>query len=225
MSLWFVAATRLAEAAFHRDSMLARSLARAEAFAPFVLAAAYENKRPLGEIYNLAIERAGHDDLLAFVHDDVWFDDYYVAQRIREGLAAYEVIGVAGSVTREPRQASWVFDGDKPRSDRMGLSGGVLHGAPDRASPARFGDAPAEVRLLDGVFLAARAKTLKERGVRFDPRFPFHFYDTDFCRACETAGVRMGTWPIALTHRSSGEGWDGPAWDAAYRVYLDKWGE
>jgi len=225
MKFWFVAATRLARDAFHRDAMLARSLARAEAFSPFVLAVAYDNRRPLADAYNAAIEQSGRDDVLAFVHDDVWVDDWHVAQRLRDGLAAFDVVGVAGSVTREPRQASWVFDGDKPRPNREGLSGGVQHGAPDRSSPARFGDTPTEVRLLDGVFLAARAATLKERGVRFDPRFPFHFYDTDFCRSCEKAGLRLGTWPIALTHASSGKGWDGPAWDAAYRVYLDKWGE
>ncbi|HEY8242147.1 MAG TPA: glycosyltransferase [Casimicrobiaceae bacterium] len=225
MKLWFVAATRLAEAAFHRDAPLARSLKRAEAYSPFVLAAAYENQRPLADVYNRAIDMAKPDDVLVFVHDDVWVDDWHVAQRLRDALDAYDVVGVAGNRVRAPRQASWVFDGDRPRADQPTLSGGIQHGAPGAPVPSRYGDAPAEVRLLDGVFLAARAATLRDAGVRFDARFPFHFYDTDFCRACEQAGLRLGTWPIALTHASSGENWAGEAWEAAYRVYLDKWGD
>jgi len=225
MKLWFVAATRLAQAAFHRDSPLARSLKRAEAFSPFVLAVAYENKRPLADAYNRAIEAAAHDDVLAFVHDDVWIDDWRIAERLRDALDAYDVVGVAGNRVRAPRQASWVFEGDRPAPNQPSLSGGIQHGAPEAPSPARYGDAPAVVRLLDGVFLAARAGTLKDRSVRFDPRFAFHFYDTDFCRACEQAGLRLGTWPIAITHAGAGEGWAGDAWDAAYRAYLDKWGD
>jgi GT2 family glycosyltransferase len=225
MTLWFVAATRLTAAAFHRDSPLARSLKRAEAFSPFVLAAAYENARPLADAYNRAIDLAAHDDVLAFVHDDVWIDDWRIADRLHDALAAYDVVGVAGNRVRTPRQASWVFEGDRPQPGQRSLSGGIQHGGPDAQAPSRYGDAPAEVRLLDGVFLAARAATLKDRGVRFDPRFAFHFYDTDFCRTCEKAGLRLGTWPIALTHASTGEDWAGDAWDAAYRAYLDKWGD
>jgi hypothetical protein len=60
--------------------------------------------------------------------------------------------------------------------------------------------------------------------VRFDPRFTFHFYDMDFCRSCERAGLSMGTWPIAITHRSTGA-FGSPAWQAGYAEYLAKWRE
>ena len=100
-----------------------------------------------------------------------------------------------------------------------------MHGAPGAGHVDAFGPVPAEVKLLDGVLLAARAAVLKASGVRFDPQFAFHFYDTDFCRSCERAGLRMGTWPIALTHASAGAGWATSGWDAAYRAYLAKWGE
>jgi len=84
-----------------------------------------------------------------------------------------------------------------------------------------FGPTPASVNLLDGVFIAARADRLKESAVRFDPRFKYHFYDLDFCRQCEAAGLSMGTWPIALTHGSYGS-W-GDAWRKSKNIYLDKW--
>ena len=113
MSLWFVSATRLAESAFDRESALARSLARVAEFSPFVLAAAYENSRPLPEIFNRAIDAVGPDDTIVFVHDDVWIDDWYVAHRLEDALAAFDVVGVAGNRRRLPKQQSWSFAGGR----------------------------------------------------------------------------------------------------------------
>ena len=224
LKLWFVTATRLAEPAFRSESLLARSLARIEAFTPHVVAGAYQNSRPLADAYNRAIELAAPDDHLVFVHDDVWIDDWHIAWRLDEALAVYDVVGVAGSRERAPRQAQWMFDRDRPTAV-VPQSGAVAHGEPERSVPTLFGPPSAEVKLLDGVFLAVRAGTLKERSVRFDPRFAFHFYDMDFCRTCERAGLRMGTWPIALTHVSVGGGYGSPSWHEAYRAYLAKWGD
>jgi len=225
VSLWFVSATRDTREGFDRNAPLSRSLARAATLSPFVLAVAYANARPLPEVFNRAIDAAGADDTLVFVHDDVWIDDWQVATRVADALAAYDVVGVAGNRRRMPRQEGWVLAGGTRQRDADYLSGAVVHGAPGAGEAAPFGPAPAEVKLLDGVFLAARAQVLKDAGARFDPRFAFHFYDTDFCRTCEKAGLRMGTWPIALTHASAGGGWTSPGWDEAYRAYLAKWGE
>ncbi len=52
------------------------------------------------------------------------------------------------------------------------------------------------VRLLDGVLLAARSRTLLDYGLAFDPRFDLHFHHMDFCRRAELRGLRMGTWPL-----------------------------
>jgi GT2 family glycosyltransferase len=224
MRLWFVSATRLAEPAFRSESLLGRSLARIESSTPCVVAGAYQNARPLADVYNRAIDLAAPDDRLVFVHDDVWLDDWNVGLRIADALAAYDVVGVAGNRQRAPRQAQWLFDRDRPRAPQP-LSGAVAHGEPERSSPTVYGPSPAAVKLLDGVLIAARADRLKERGVRFDPRFAFHFYDLDFCRACERAGLTMGTWPIAITHRSAGGGYGSASWTEAYEAYLAKWGD
>ncbi|MEO8485717.1 MAG: hypothetical protein ABI585_05195 [Betaproteobacteria bacterium] len=225
MSLWFVSATRLAREGFERDAPLARSLARVAGVSPIVVAIAYSNARPLPEVFNRAIDTAGADDTLAFVHDDVWIDDWRIAARLEDALAAYDVVGLAGNRRRTPRQEGWALAGDSRKQDIEHLSGAIAHGSPSAGKAVVYGPAPAEAKLLDGVFLAARAQRLKESGVRFDPRFAFHFYDTDFCRSCERAGLRLGTWPIALTHSSAGGGFATPGWDAAYRDYLAKWGD
>ena len=61
-------------------------------------------------------------------------------------------------------------------------------------------------------------------GVRFDPQFKFHFYDLDFCRSCEKAGLSMGTWPIDIMHASGGV-FRSDAWNEARELYFRKWGE
>ena len=86
-----------------------------------------------------------------------------------------------------------------------------------------YGPTPVPCELLDGVFLAARKSTLLDSGVRFDPRFNFHFYDMDFCRSARQAGLTLGTWPIVLTHKSPGN--FGPDWHHGLTIYLEKWGE
>ena len=97
--------------------------------------------------------------------------------------------------------------------------------APGASAVSYYGPSPRPVRLLDGLFLAARAGTLQRSGVRFDPALGFHFYDLDFCRAAEAAGLSLGTWPIALTHASTGASIRSPAWAQAAALYQRKWQE
>ena len=65
---------------------------------------------------------------------------------------------------------------------------------------------------------------LQHPGVRFDSNFGFHFYGLDFCRSAVAAGLRIGTWPIAITHASRGESVQSPAWAESLQRYLHKWG-
>lgn len=73
--------------------------------------------------------------------------------------------------------------------------------------------------------MAVRARTLKDSGVRFDPALGFHFYDLDFCRAATAAGLRLGTWPIAISHRSAGESMQSQAWRDSRALYWRKHNE
>jgi hypothetical protein len=68
-----------------------------------------------------------------------------------------------------PGQGGW---------DHPFLSGALRQGAPESSHLDVYGPMPVPVpmpvQLLDGLFLAARADTLKRSGLRFDPRFSFH---------------------------------------------------
>lgn len=218
-----VSATRLSESQFWKSSALGLSLTRIAREGAFRAHVAFENSRGLPEVYNARIDAADAAERVVFVHDDVWLDDYFLAHRVAEGLAAFDVIGVAGNRRRTPYQAAWIFpDGKLTRDDAANLSGAVAHGKDPFGAISFFGATPAPCELLDGVFLAANTATLREHRVRFDKRFDFHFYDMDFCRSARAAGLRLGTWPISLTHQSGGA-FATPSWVERYQIYLEKW--
>ena len=215
--LRIVAATRLGEAEFARRSELALSCAGRE---DATLRVAYDNAEGLPTVYNAALEAASDGDALLFTHDDVGLHDPDLVDRLEKALGRYDVVGVAGNRRRLPDQRTWFSQGERGVLDREWLAGAVRHGD----ETVVYGPAPAEARLLDGLFLASRAATLRRAGVAFDPRFRFHFYDLDFCRSCERAGLTMGVWPFDVSHASDGA-FGSSDWNLAYYRYRAKWGD
>ena len=224
MVLRFVTATRDSLEVFKKNSPLVRSLERVSQTCFVDLDVVPYNRAPLALSYNAAIARAAKDDLLVFIHDDVWIDDWYIALRLQEALEVFDVVGVAGNTRRQAQQEGWLIQPGTREKDLSHVSGGVSHGTPLTGQIAMFGTSPQPARLLDGVMLAAKAAVLQNAGVQFDPLFAFHFYDTDFCRSCEAKGLRLGTWPLALTHQSAGA-WQSEDWNHAFQLYLTKWGD
>jgi GT2 family glycosyltransferase len=186
------------------------------------------NADGLPSVYNIAIEEArSAPAILVFIHDDLHLSDYYWAERLREGLRAFDIVGLAGNKRRVARQASWMYLDDQFRADSSENLSGVLghgEGFPNLKQLSVYGEPRQEVRLLDGVMIAMRSETLIETGLRFDDQFRFDFYDLDFCRQAELLGIRMGTWAISAIHASAGN-LGGKAWQLAYRMYLEKYDE
>jgi len=221
-----VSATRDPEELFRSRSPLGLSLKRFAFDKRLEAHIVFENRTGIGEIYNRRIVSKGGNDVLVFVHDDVLLDDHYLADHILQGLERFDVIGVAGNRRRVPNQPAWAsigfFDGKFVADDPANLSGAVAHGESAFGTVWNFGSVPAPCELLDGVLLAARRSKLSAAGVAFDPAFKFHLYDLDFCRTAREKGLRLGTWPVAITHRSAGSA--GTAeWKAMYAAYLQKW--
>lgn len=220
-----VSATRLPERNFWSTSPLGISLRRLAHDGRLVSHLAFANRRGLPEVYNARISAGDSKEILVFMHDDVWIDDYFLADRVIEGLERYDVIGVAGNRRKVPGQPVWAFlDEGLTWDDRANLAGSVAWGDHPFGPVSFFGEVPADCELLDGVFLAARKEVLRAQGILFDPRFDFHFYDMDFCRSARQYGLRMGTWPICLTHQSCGL-FGTEQWRQRYRAYIEKWGD
>ena len=223
-SICFVSATRLNEKDFWSKSLLGRSLRPRLNQTTIKCKIAFENTRGLPEVYNEAI-REIDTDILVFLHDDVWLEDTQLMQKIRAALKLNDVVGVAGNIRRLRGQPAWLFlrnaSGDL-ELDRPNLSGAIKHGKPGKYEVSTFGPTPASCELMDGVFLAAKKRTLIGSQVQFDERFKFDFYDIDFCRTARQKGLSLSTWPIDLIHMSSGV-FGNPSWLAMESIYKKKW--
>jgi GT2 family glycosyltransferase len=227
----FVCATRYSQEEFLARSALGRSLPLYRTFPPgqrIELRLFKENAEGLSGVYNIAIEEARDNPaILVFVHDDVHLSDYYWADHLLAGLSAFSIVGIAGNRRRAPKQASWMYLDDRFSRDKDdNLSGVIGHGEgfPNLKELSIYGEPCQECKLLDGVLLAVRSKTLLERGLRFDKRFKFDFYDLDFCRQAEQRGISMGTWALSIIHGSAGK-LGSTRWRSAYREYLEKYEE
>ncbi|MGL4233854.1 MAG: hypothetical protein ACRCWJ_21035 [Casimicrobium sp.] len=223
MLIEIVTATRLPQPQFWTQSALGQSLRRMRFDNRLVATVAFNNALGLPEIYNRRIDAQSKTDALVFVHDDVWLEDYCFADRVIDGLATYDVIGVAGNKRVLDTHPAWCFVDDAfTWDDRENLSGYVGHGKMPFGEISAFGIAPAACELLDGVLIAAKKSSLNAAKVLFDPQFKFHFYDMDFSRTARAAGLLLATWPIAITHQSGGA-FGSPAWRAALALYRAKW--
>ena len=160
-------------------------------------------------------------------------NDWMMGWRVQEALIHFDVVGVAGNRRRQPGQETWYLQPSRLEGDTRVmstfdhgyLSGAIGHGSlVEQSTLTNYGPTPQPVQLIDGVFMAVNAGQVKERGVLFDPALGFHLYDLDFCRSASAAGLKIGTWPIAITHASSGGSIHSEAWADSSQKYLAKWG-
>lgn len=221
----FVVASRESGENFFKDTALGNCLCHF----PVEIRLFEKNTKGLASRYNEAIEEARTSPaILVFVHDDVHFLGYHFVSEIINAVNVFDVAGIVGNKRRVPGQPSWCFlnlnwTWDQPEN----LNG--IYGVGKRSELRMldsFGTPGQEVKLLDGMMLAAHSRTLIESGIRFDERFDFHFYDLDFCRQLEAKNLRMGTGRISVIHEGGGNYSIGtPEWKEGYSKYLDKWKE
>lgn len=222
----FIVATRLSVEKFWSNAATGKSLAPFQSIHLEVVVYS-ENTKGLSEIYNNEIENSKNEScLMIFAHDDLHILDFFWMQQIFNGLTHFGIVGVAGNKRRVPFQPSWAFiDGNFTWDDSDNLSGVVGHGNSfPPLNISNFGPPFQEVKLLDGLILAAFSETLIQNHIRFDEKFKFHFYDMDLCRQAEIRGISMGTVPLSLIHQSGGN-FGSEDWKSAYQKYLQKWGQ
>jgi len=219
------------EESFHKNTFLGISLLGFPSKLRPTMKPTVNNRHPmakgLSKIYNEAIDAYCNDDTLVFVHDDVYIHDWFLSVRVSQALETFDLIGVAGSANPDLKQPSWGlrFDANlfpQGWQENLDKSGAVNHVDPCHPRFEIFGETPKECRLLDGCFLAVRASKIRSAGVRFAEQFKLHCYDIDFCRSAKKAHLKLGTWPIAVTHRSAGD-FRSEDFRNAARAYLDKW--
>ena len=202
-SVHIVSATRLDHINFWHHSLLGRSLSRPQ-HSDLTARICFNNSEPLALHYNSSID-AVDEGIIIFCHDDVDLGASSLIPFLEAALDRFDIVGVAGNQRSWPGQSSWWLKPNGIDFDYPFLSGAISHGLPESAKLDVFGPTPMPVFLLDGVFIAVNINRLKSSNLRFDQRFAFHFYDSDFCKSAQLQGLSMGTWPLSLVHASGGD--------------------
>ena len=160
------------------------------------------NSTGLSEIYNRYITEDYRDYIIIFTHDDVIIEDLMLRDKLIKAHEHFDVVGVAGSTnTTIKSPAYWHL-----MADRKDLRGFCAHYLPSGYFMTTFGESATSVDLIDGVFMSVKVSKLLDAQVTFDEDFDFHFYDLAFSKRVTNAGLRLGVWPIFITHFSPGGG-------------------
>ena len=166
----------------------------------------YDNTSGLPKVYNKAIDNSTDFDFIAFIHDDVWINDYLFFSKVIS--SEFDVIGNVGGLQYIPpkdwktRPFLWT------EASKGKASGFVLHKHPIDPNlflPSSFGPSPLPCVWLDGQMIIFNRKAL-ESALVWDEEFDFDFYDGSLCGMAREMGLKVGTAPILATHMSCGQG-------------------
>jgi GT2 family glycosyltransferase len=224
-----VSCTRKNEKDFYESTPLGISLNKLNKF-PFKdvnweFMIFFENSKGLGERYNEAIEEFikssnsvnAEDLLFLFAHDDVSIEDLFLKEKLNKAVEKYDIVGLAGTKYWELKSpAVW------NNSPREQWTGAVAHTHDNQTWMTHFGVFGGAL-IVDGLFIAVKGETFKNTKIRFDPIFNFHFYDMDLCLQAYTLGLKVGTYPIWVTHSSIGDWRKDPKWHENEKIFIDKW--
>jgi len=155
------------------------------------------------------------NDIFILCHDDIELksknEDIVNALSI-VNAEGYGFVGVAGTTFLGENAVWW----DNQKWNRGFHSGEVYH--PDKGTNRfhqTFYGPPKKVVVMDGLFLAASAKTLREVGLE-KPEYlkgNWDFYDLHYTYTAYKKGLTNITVPIKIAHHSTGElvgrqGWE-----------------
>lgn len=235
--LALVCVTPMSDREFFETSPLAKSIGKfPKQLAPNILLYSNNNKnynvRGLGELYNNAIENKYLDkfEMVAFVHDDVSILDWNISHHLKRGFCDFDILGIVGSSNVVPGQGGWAHDISLKdnmkvaKVKKVNYSGVCKHSLINGANACAdyYGPPGYSCDILDGLFLATRVSTLRRTGLKFDSRFDFHCYDTDFCYSAKKLNLMLGTCHIAVEHECETKGYPLEWFENVYRL-KEKW--
>ena len=164
------------------------------------------NKKGLSECYNryLTPENLIKHDIALFVHDDVFIDDLKLKGKLYAAIENmnYDIVGLAGAKEiKISEPALW-----HRMSQQRSWSGAVSHSIDNSSKTfvTSFGPWPSRCLVLDGLFLAVDLKRVLEVGWKFNEDYLYHHYDIASCIDANNKKLKMGTYPIHVTHHSPG---------------------
>jgi hypothetical protein len=162
----------------------------------------YQNKVGLPKIYNTFISEDNRNERLIFVHHDVSIEDIFLCEKLDSAFLKYDIVGLAGSKSCNinSEMAAWHL-----MSSKEHMAGEVAHSKDEHVWTTCFGPTDTRVLVLDGLFIAVNTSKLLDTNTKFDERFDFHHYDITFCLNANKNKLKMGVYPIRVTHFGLGD--------------------
>ena len=187
------------------------------------------NDQSLAINYNAGIFYAKDADynIIVFVHDDVSIEDKFLAKKLKKAMETHDVVGLAGATSFKLTDPSSGYNLwhliSKDGLDNS-WTGMVAHPGPGGLiQMTNFGPSPRDCKLIDGLFMAVKLKSIA--GAMFDETSPskWHFYDLDFCLTAAEQGLKITTWPIWVVHGSPGLSKISDEFKIGNEWFYDKW--
>lgn len=165
------------------------------------------NVTALPEIYNRYInyETMRKHDIVLFVHDDLYIDDYKLRGKLYNSIQQYDIVGIAGA-TKLSIKAPTLWHIMSPPDARRGF---VHHPVEIREDVwankcSSYGYTPDRVIVIDGLFMAVNLRSVLKTEWIFNEQFDFHHYDLASCLDAHKLGLKIGVTPIHTIHSSPG---------------------
>lgn len=174
------------------------------------------NKEGLPKIYNQFIKESFQEKKLIFVHDDVLIEDLFWQEKLTLAFEKYDIVGLAGSKKCNLTSPIMAWHMMCSREDMVGE---VAHSKDKKFWTTIFGPTESRALILDGLFIAVNTKKLLETNTFFDESFTFHHYDISFCIRANQNKLKMGVFPLKVTHYGLGDSMNSETWKKSSDVF------
>ena len=164
------------------------------------------NTEGLAVVYNRFL-KTQKDDNVVFLHDDIEFTESQdsIEYKLREAHRQFDIVGLAGATQQNIQEpALWHLMGG-------GFHGGNLRGAvahkltgTDKIHMTGFGPTPDRCLVVDGLFMSVNVAKAKSVAWQFNENYDFHHYDLASCLDAHKKKLKIGVWPIFVSHASPG---------------------
>lgn len=212
----FIIATPKSRDDFEKNSQMALFLDKMFTIKDTRYNIVFENKEGLPKIYNSFIKEENRNKKLIFVHDDVLIDDLFWEEKLSIAFEKYDIVGLAGTKKCDlsAQIPAWHL-----MCNREDLVGEVSHSKDKNSWTTVFGPTDSRALILDGLFIAVNTAKLLDTNTKFDENFNFHHYDMSFCLNANRNKLKMGVYPIKVTHFGLGDSMNSDQWRQSATIF------